>query len=110
MLIERISILSESQVISELDYFDGKPSSKMPEKISSQESQAPVPEGAFSFSSKVVPWQEFHKNVDKNYIKYVLEKAGGNVSEAARLLCLERAYLHRLMKKLGIQRGIVVSD
>ncbi|NRA47253.1 MAG: hypothetical protein HRU09_20065 [Oligoflexales bacterium] len=43
------------------------------------------------------------------YIKYVLRKAKGNVSEAARLLCLERAYLHRLMRKLDVQRDVIVS-
>ena len=40
---------------------------------------------------------------------YVLQKSGGNVSEAARMLCLERAYLHRLMRKLGVQRDVVVQ-
>jgi len=71
---------------------------------------ASVGSGEFGFSTDVVSWQEFHEAAGKNYLKHVLRKAGGNVSEAARLLCLERAYLHRLMKKLGVQRDVVVLD
>ncbi len=66
--------------------------------------------GEFAFGSNVTSWQEFHETAGKSYLKFVLRKAGGNVSEAARLLCLERAYLHRLMKKLGVQRDVVVLD
>jgi two-component system nitrogen regulation response regulator NtrX len=67
-------------------------------------------EQSFSFSSNLTSWQDFHELAGRAYLKYVLKATQGNVSEAARLLCLERAYLHRLMKKLGIQREIVVCD
>ena len=66
--------------------------------------------GEFGFACSVTPWQEFHEAAGRSYLKFVLRKANGNVSEAARLLCLERAYLHRLMKKLGVQRDVVVLD
>jgi transcriptional regulator with GAF, ATPase, and Fis domain len=49
-------------------------------------------------------WESFHELVDREYLRFVLKQAKNNVSEAARLLDLERAYMHRLMKKLGIQR------
>ena len=75
-------------------------------------SEAAMPSGAveFTFSCAMTPWQEFHEAAGKCYLKHVLRKANGNVSEAARMLCLERAYLHRLMKKLGVQRDVVVLD
>ena len=60
----------------------------------------------FSFKSTLRPWHEFHQEVDRAYVRFVLLHAEGNVSEAARILNLERAYLHRLMKKLGIQRDV----
>lgn len=113
--IERAAILSESDVIESFDNMVIRPSgddSAAPRKVGAE--AAPVSTEAmgetFAFATAIVPWQELHANLDKSYIKYVLNKTSGNVSEAARLLCLERAYLHRLMKKLGIQRGIVVSE
>jgi DNA-binding NtrC family response regulator len=63
----------------------------------------------FSYNSRLTSWQDFHEGAGKAYLKFVLQQAGGNVSETARILGLERAYLHRLMKKLGVQRDIIVS-
>lgn len=66
--------------------------------------------GEFAFGCNMASWQDFHEAAGRSYLKFILRRAGGNVSEAARLLCLERAYLHRLMKKLGVQRDIVIGD
>lgn len=118
-VIEREVILSESQeidVISGLGSGSAKkaqttqissPRATQPPKTQDKDDSS---DDQFSFSSPVVPWQELHHEMGRSYIKFVLRQSGGNVSEAARTLCLERAYLHRLMKKLGIQRGIVVTD
>jgi two-component system, NtrC family, nitrogen regulation response regulator NtrX len=110
--VERIAILSESSVIEKLD---GLSLSNRGRKIESGEQavtgQATSGEQAgelFEFSSKVQSWQAFHEDIGRSYLMYVLHSTGGNVSEAARVLCLERAYLHRLMRKLGIQRDVVV--
>lgn len=123
-IVERSAILSEESVIEAIDEL----SPAMPALAAgggAPESEGRVPPVAaapalaraadvtaseFAFATPLISWQDFHEAAGRAYLKFVLRKAGANVSEAARLLCLERAYLHRLMKKLGIQRDIVVSD
>jgi two-component system nitrogen regulation response regulator NtrX len=104
-LVERIAILSEQPVIDTIEGIDSDDIVMPPPSGKIQ----PIA-GEFFFGSKLLPWQEFHQLASKAYIKFVLQNAAGNVSEAARILCLERAYLHRLMRKLGVQRDIVVSE
>jgi DNA-binding NtrC family response regulator len=113
--IERTAILSEEGVIESIDDLapvtaDLGSASALKAAPAEGGAPAPVGTGEFAFASNVAPWQEFHEAAGRSYLKYVLRKAGGNVSEAARMLCLERAYLHRLMKKLGVQRDVVVLD
>lgn len=121
-MVERTAILSEEGDIDAIE--DMAPAGAAPRSETSTADLKGAPAadagpqtggvaagiGEFSYASNVAPWQEFHEAAGKAYLKYVLRKAGGNVSEAARLLCLERAYLHRLMKKLGVQRDVVVLD
>jgi transcriptional regulator with GAF, ATPase, and Fis domain len=54
-------------------------------------------------------WERFQEFSGREFLKFVLRVTHGNVSEAARILELERAYLHRLMKKLGIQRDVAIK-
>lgn len=116
-LVERLTILSEDREIDQdLKLSVGKVKEGSRDDLSTQDSRDSTSTGSegegsdlFGYETEIVPWQEFHQAIDRKYIKYVLDKTKGNVSEAARLLCLERAYLHRLMKKLNIQRGVVVS-
>ncbi len=116
-LAERVAILSDHQTIESIDELEQR-ESRGANAHDQEPQKSMTPSGSvghgdsklFQFESELLPWQEFHGRLDKSYIKYVLTFAKGNVSEAARLLCLERAYLHRLMKKLGVQRDIVVSD
>jgi two-component system nitrogen regulation response regulator NtrX len=120
-LIERTAILSEEAIIEAIE--DLAPSERVTptsntssghlrsgqDSASKSSLAADLPAGEFAYASTLTSWQEFHEGAGRSYLKFVLQKAGGNVSEAARLLGLERAYLHRLMKKLGVQRDIVVS-
>lgn len=100
--VERAAILSDSSEISSLEGLDDlTPKSESPQPQSSED--------GFIYQADVEPWHTFHETAGKMYLKYILRKAGGNVSEAARLLCLERAYLHRLMRKLGVNRDVVVE-
>ena len=118
-IIERTAILSEEGVIDVIEDI-GPPTTAVraveggapPAAVAdpSLNPGAVIGSGEFSYATNLAPWQEFHETAGKAYLKYVLRKSGGNVSEAARLLCLERAYLHRLMKKLGVQRDVVVLD
>ena len=41
---------------------------------------------------------------EKRYLEAVLEQTGGNVSEAARLVGLERTHLHKKLASLGVKR------
>jgi two-component system, NtrC family, nitrogen regulation response regulator NtrX len=105
-MVERTAILSEAETISEILDIKSDDVKKAQEFASDGKDQ----EGSceFHYSAQPMPWQEFHHETGKRYLKFVLQKAGGNVSEAARVLCLERAYLHRLMKKLGVQRDVEI--
>lgn len=106
-LVERLAILSEDPLIDNIAGMELERS--ISEELGVTDN-APVKPGEFSFSCGTLPWQEFHQFSGKAFLKFILQKANGNVSEAARILCLERAYLHRLMRKLGVQRDIVVSE
>jgi len=107
-IVERTAILCEGLIIEAIDdlHDANTPAAQARRDL---ETTSDMQSGAFTFSADLISWQEFHENAGKSYIKYILRKSGGNVSEAARMLCLERAYLHRLMKKLGVQRDVVVQ-
>ncbi len=49
-------------------------------------------------------WEEAKARVERMYIEAVLERAGGNVSEASRMSGIDRSYLHKQMKKYDIRR------
>ena len=55
------------------------------------------------------PYQEqrelFNALFSRVYFEALLEKTGGNQSEAARLCGIERSYLGKLLKKYGIGQG-----
>ncbi|MBI1860425.1 MAG: sigma-54-dependent Fis family transcriptional regulator [Deltaproteobacteria bacterium] len=60
----------------------------------------PLPsKGGLSLSLK-----EFKTNVERDYIISVLRKAEWSVTEAAKLLAIDRTYLHQKMTHLGIDR------
>ena len=111
-IVERVAILSESPVIENIEDLQDRINTTHKQSTDAADETGAAfasSDGSFRFESMILPWQEFHKNLDQAYIKYVLREAKGNVSEAARMLCLERAYLHRLMKKLGVQRDVVID-
>ncbi len=105
-IVERAAILCEGAVIDSIEELGG---AKQAAPSSDTDSNAISGDKEFAFATDMISWQEFHETAGRSYLKHVLRKAGGNVSEAARMLCLERAYLHRLMKKLGVQRDVVVQ-
>ncbi len=51
-----------------------------------------------------VPWREAKATFEQMYIANVLEKAGGNVSEASRVSGFDRSYLQKQIKKYGIKK------
>jgi len=70
-----------------------------------------LPHHVFEFQKFVSPGDQnlltlkaFREKTDRKFIQSVLQKCQGNVSEAARLLGVERTNLHKKMKALGIDR------
>ena len=47
---------------------------------------------------------EVREDAERRYIEHCLEAANGNVSQAARLLGVERTNLHKKMNALGIKK------
>jgi DNA-binding NtrC family response regulator len=47
-------------------------------------------------------WRESKQKWEYDYVRHLLERAGGNVSKAARMGNIDRVYLHRLINKLGL--------
>jgi two-component system response regulator HydG len=43
--------------------------------------------------------------VERRYIAEVLERAGGNVSQAARILDIDRVTLYSKIKKFGLHKA-----
>ena len=115
-VVERVAILSEDAVIESLAGLGqaSQPAAAAyqapPVETGTSSQGSSIDHETFAFNCEVQTWHDFHDETGRAYLKFVLRLSGGNVSEAARLLCLERAYLHRLMKKLGIQRDVVVSE
>jgi DNA-binding NtrC family response regulator len=95
-VVERSAILAEDETIEQLSGLTIKP-------------WIPETGGEFQLSTPVMNWAQFQDAAGKAFVTHILQKTGGNVSEAARILEVERAYLHRLMRKLDVQRDVVVG-
>ena len=98
--IERSAIFSADTVI---DYIDDLADELKTTPLSAI---AYVAGNADTLTLELSPssWEAFQMQSGRKFLEYILKKSEGNVSEAARVLDIERAYLHRLMKKLGIHR------
>jgi two-component system nitrogen regulation response regulator NtrX len=88
-IVERLVIMASGSSITEKD---------LPGHLF--EFQRTVPSG----DHEAHTLKTFRENTDREYIQSVLQKCQGNVSEAARLLGIERTNLHKKMKALGIDR------
>ncbi len=87
-LVERLVILSDGQRISVAD---------LPPNLLAPSPLPEVKPGSMTL-------QEVREEAERSYIRRCLAAAGGNVSQAARLLGMERTNLHKKMKALGITR------
>ncbi len=105
-VIERTAILSTDELIDSIDNLTDTTTiaSKSPHIAVSATGDA-----ILNLEIKPSSWEQFHDMTGREYLRFILRKTQGNVSEAARILELERAYLHRLMKKLGISRDVNIS-
>ncbi|MCX6127098.1 MAG: sigma-54 dependent transcriptional regulator, partial [Proteobacteria bacterium] len=109
-LIERIAILAEDPLIDHIEELDSLKKSTLDNSPTSASIETNTSgDSKINLSLGIMTWEAFHEMVDREFLRFSLRQAKGNVSEAARLLELERAYLHRLLKKLGIQRDVHYS-
>ena len=71
---------------------------------------APLPESGetgllrLSAASPVLPLRDLKARCEREYIESVLHRTGWNFAAAARLLDVQRTYLHQKVKALGIRR------
>ena len=99
--VEKAAILSDGVVIDQLE--------ELPSVETTLEDHQLISGKSFYFNCQPTTWLSFRDRVNREYISFVLSSCGGNVSEAARLLKLERSYLHRLIKKLGVQKEVIIG-
>lgn len=100
-VIERIAIFSVDSLIEQIDDLSNTlgQTSQLPSLRSNASTQNEL---TLSFGPQ--SWEQFQEIAGRQFLIFMLQRSGGNVSEAARALDVERAYLHRLMKKLAIER------
>ena len=106
-VIERAAILSSDNIIDTIDGLSEQDSASSDKSVTITSDS--LSGDTLKLDVKPVSWEAFHDQVSREFLKFILKHTKGNVSEAARVLELERAYLHRLMKKLGIQRDVSIS-
>jgi transcriptional regulator of acetoin/glycerol metabolism len=46
---------------------------------------------------------------EMGYLTWLVERAGGNMSKAARIAGVDRTTLYRLMEKHGLQRDTIIT-
>ena len=86
-LVERLLILTSGDKILLKD---------LPQHLLQPEASVPVPE------TGKVSLKQVRETAEREYIQKCLTACGGNVSETARMLGIERTNLHKKMKALGI--------
>ncbi len=63
---------------------------------------APAPEEPYLDPLFRLPLRDARENFEKAYLEYHLKRTGGNVSELAQVVEMERTHLYRKLKGLGI--------
>ncbi len=99
--VRELSSLAERLVV-----FGGDPITprQLPEPLA--EGGKPSPAGLLRLDTgfSVLPLKEFKTACEKEYIERVLQRTGWNVAAAARLLNIQRTYLHQKLAALGSRR------
>jgi DNA-binding NtrC family response regulator len=103
-VIERTAIFSSDPVIDHIDDIDNASAVERPVTVHEKSLLDPNTDSV-TLCLKSQSWERFQETAGREFLIFMLAKSNGNVSEAARSLDLERAYLHRLMKKLSINRN-----
>lgn len=93
-IIDRMVILSEKGCIT----IDG-----LPIMFAFQSSKKSPPPAAPKFD-RIIPFQEYKRLAEKEYLEWVFAQVGGNVAEAARQLKISNRQLFNKINELEIQR------
>ncbi|RKH42189.1 sigma-54-dependent transcriptional regulator [Corallococcus sicarius] len=125
-LVERLAILCEGPVVSRTDALEllprGRPLPPMPAATvggdtplapltgmvaaPGAEPAAPVAPGPLGWRPRVdQTFREQVEEAEREIIQHVLAHTHDNVTEAARILDLERGHFYKKMKALGLRRG-----
>lgn len=94
-VIERLAILAEGTEIRPED---------LPAEFHQPAARVGGPVAAGALPPIGTPLAEVRNAAEKAYLEAVLEYTGGNVSEAARVVGLERTHLHKKLAALGVRR------
>jgi two-component system nitrogen regulation response regulator NtrX len=76
----------------------------LPSNLLEEDSKTVATRAQHSNSALKPTLREFRRRCEKEYIENVLNRCGWNFSEAAKVLALQRTYLHQKVVKLGITR------
>ncbi len=104
-IIERLAILSDGSTIGEADLLRIAPeagaddSTEITVDSRGAGSTIPSPEEIQAHGG----WVEFRREFERSCIESCLDRTGGNVSQAARLLGIERSNLHKKMQAYDLE-------
>jgi DNA-binding NtrC family response regulator len=96
-VVERLSIMVDGPSVTEEHVRAVLREARPGGPAEGAEEEAPADEGGLSL-------RDLLERTERRAIERALEAAGGTVSEAARTLGMDRANLHRKMRRLGIAR------
>ena len=71
----------------------------MPHQDAAQSAGPPQFDEAKSYRENKEQWEN---EFEKRYLTWLMQRAGGNISRAAREADMDRKYLHKLLKKHAI--------
>ncbi|HYP26876.1 MAG TPA: sigma-54 dependent transcriptional regulator [Blastocatellia bacterium] len=102
--MERAVILSEGEEVT-LDSLPELSASKEPENKETPEGD----EGDISVPSSL-SFKDAKKEFERKYVERCLEKASGNITQAAAILGMHRQSLQHKIKELGLTKKFVISE
>ena len=77
---------------------------QLPSSVFSADSEAGIEVMRISHGAPVVSLKAFRTETEREYIEAILRRTNWNFSQAARLLQIQRTFLHQKVKALGIRR------
>jgi two-component system nitrogen regulation response regulator NtrX len=92
-VVERLGIMADSDSVGAED---------VRAVLREARTQGPAAEGRAD--DEALPLRDLLERTERRAIERALERAGGTISEAAKALGMDRANLHRKMRRLGLAR------